>query len=244
MVGGGARVMIERGLAAERPHAACGRNRPAGARLHRPLCRPYRGPLPALPGRRGRARRAYAARGCRLAVCTNKLEWLSLRLLDALGLAPALCRHLRRGHVRHRQARPIDPARHDRACRRPCRSMPSWSGTRQPILRPPARSLHPGRRGRFRLHRRSGGGLGPDRIDRRFADLPGRFSTSWPRRKAHSGIWVNSGFTLWPPHLGETCEKRARTPGEIRLVAPGQPRSYGRDWGHRRPVAAQWWDVP
>lgn len=27
-----------------------------------------------------------ARRGCTLAVCTNKLEWLSLRLLDALGL--------------------------------------------------------------------------------------------------------------------------------------------------------------
>ena len=28
-----------------------------------------------------------AARGCRFAVCTNKLEWLSVRLLNALGLA-------------------------------------------------------------------------------------------------------------------------------------------------------------
>jgi phosphoglycolate phosphatase len=28
-----------------------------------------------------------AARGCRLAVCTNKLEWLSVRLLEQLGLA-------------------------------------------------------------------------------------------------------------------------------------------------------------
>jgi phosphoglycolate phosphatase len=28
-----------------------------------------------------------AARGCTFAVCTNKLEWLSVRLLDALGLA-------------------------------------------------------------------------------------------------------------------------------------------------------------
>jgi phosphoglycolate phosphatase len=30
---------------------------------------------------------SLAARGCRLAVCTNKLEWLSVRLLDALGLS-------------------------------------------------------------------------------------------------------------------------------------------------------------
>ena len=30
---------------------------------------------------------ALAAQGCILAVCTNKLEWLSVRLLDALGLS-------------------------------------------------------------------------------------------------------------------------------------------------------------
>lgn len=30
---------------------------------------------------------ALTARGCRLAVCTNKLEWLSKRLLDELGLS-------------------------------------------------------------------------------------------------------------------------------------------------------------
>ena len=40
-------------------------------------------PFPGLTG----ALDALAQQGCRLAVCTNKLEWLSLRLLDALGLA-------------------------------------------------------------------------------------------------------------------------------------------------------------
>ena len=47
-------------------------------------------PFPGLEG----ALDALAAQGCRLAVCTNKLEWLSVRLLDALGLAPrfaAIC---------------------------------------------------------------------------------------------------------------------------------------------------------
>jgi phosphoglycolate phosphatase len=37
---------------------------------------------------------ALAADGCILAVCTNKLEWLSVRLLDKLGLSPrfaAIC---------------------------------------------------------------------------------------------------------------------------------------------------------
>jgi phosphoglycolate phosphatase len=41
--------------------------------------RPFPGLEPALD--------ALAAQGCRLAVCTNKLEWLSVRLLEALGLA-------------------------------------------------------------------------------------------------------------------------------------------------------------
>src|ERR1043166_2081187 len=30
---------------------------------------------------------ALEAQGCRFAVCTNKLEWLSVRLLDALGMS-------------------------------------------------------------------------------------------------------------------------------------------------------------
>ena len=40
-------------------------------------------PFPGLE----RALDALTAQGCRLAVCTNKLEWLSVRLLDTLGLA-------------------------------------------------------------------------------------------------------------------------------------------------------------
>jgi len=40
-------------------------------------------PFPGLVG----ALDILAAQGCRLAVCTNKLEWLSVRLLDALGLS-------------------------------------------------------------------------------------------------------------------------------------------------------------
>lgn len=40
--------------------------------------RPFPGLEPALD--------VLAARGCRLAVCTNKLEWLSVRLLEQLGL--------------------------------------------------------------------------------------------------------------------------------------------------------------
>jgi phosphoglycolate phosphatase len=86
LVGAGARRMIERGLASE------GQARPAADidRLFNDFIayyadhvadrsRPFPGVVEALD--------TLAARGCRFAVCTNKLEWLSVRLLDALGLA-------------------------------------------------------------------------------------------------------------------------------------------------------------
>ena len=86
MVGGGARAMIERGLQAE------GRKL-AAAEIDRLFhdfiahygdhiadrSRPFEGIEAALD--------ELAHRGCRLAVCTNKLERLSIRLLDALGLS-------------------------------------------------------------------------------------------------------------------------------------------------------------
>ena len=86
MVGGGARMLLERGLVAD------GRALPAGEvdRLVKDFIahyadhiadgsRPFRGVEAALD--------ALAGQGFRLAVCTNKLEWLSLRLLDRLGLS-------------------------------------------------------------------------------------------------------------------------------------------------------------
>jgi phosphoglycolate phosphatase len=85
MVGGGARAMIERGLAAE------GRT-VTGPELDRLVgdfiehyadhiadgSRPFPGLEAALD--------ELAARGCHAAVCTNKLEWLARRLLGTLGL--------------------------------------------------------------------------------------------------------------------------------------------------------------
>src|SRR5207237_10579239 len=49
-------------------------------------------PCPGLEG----ALDALSGEGCRLAVCTNKLEWLSVKLLKELGLAQrfvAICGH-------------------------------------------------------------------------------------------------------------------------------------------------------
>jgi phosphoglycolate phosphatase len=85
MVGGGARALIERGLASE------GRAWPSGEvdRLVRQFIDHYAAHI-------ADHSRIFpdveitldelAQRGYRLAVCTNKLEWLSVRLLDELGL--------------------------------------------------------------------------------------------------------------------------------------------------------------
>jgi phosphoglycolate phosphatase len=86
MVGGGARVMLERGL------AAAGRDLSTTAvdALTRDFIEHYAAhiadtsqPFPGVEA----ALDTLTERGYRLAVCTNKLEWLSLRLLDALGLS-------------------------------------------------------------------------------------------------------------------------------------------------------------
>jgi phosphoglycolate phosphatase len=85
MVGGGARHMLERGLAAEGLSLApadlerlCGEFIEHYAAHIADRSRPFPGVEAALD--------TLVGGGCRLAVCTNKLEWLSRRLLDALGL--------------------------------------------------------------------------------------------------------------------------------------------------------------
>jgi phosphoglycolate phosphatase len=106
MVGGGARMMIERGLTAQvgQARVALDRAKPGQARvsvgrtfaaaqldrLVRDFIDDYSAhiadrsrPFPGLED----ALDELAARGCRFAVCTNKLEWLAVRLLDALGLS-------------------------------------------------------------------------------------------------------------------------------------------------------------
>jgi phosphoglycolate phosphatase len=86
LVGGGARRMIERGI------ASGGQTRPAAEidRLFNDFIAYYADHVAdrsrAFPGV-AEALDTLAARGCRFAVCSNKLEWLSVRLLNALGLA-------------------------------------------------------------------------------------------------------------------------------------------------------------
>jgi len=93
MIGGGARKLIERGL---RNHGLDW-PRPMIDQLYADYLAHYADhladcsrPFPGLQV----ALETLAERGHRLAVCTNKLEWLSRRLLDALGLTPhfvAIC---------------------------------------------------------------------------------------------------------------------------------------------------------
>jgi phosphoglycolate phosphatase len=86
MISGGSRRMIERALIAE------GRNVPAAEidRLFGAFIAHYGAhitdrsrPFPYLEP----VLKRLAAEGCRLAVCTNKLEWLAVKLLDALKLS-------------------------------------------------------------------------------------------------------------------------------------------------------------
>jgi phosphoglycolate phosphatase len=86
MIGGGARTLIERGLAAK------GRGATAADvdRVYAEFVAHYAGriaersrPFPGLDTALDR----LEALGCRFAVCTNKLEWLSRRLLDELALS-------------------------------------------------------------------------------------------------------------------------------------------------------------
>jgi phosphoglycolate phosphatase len=86
MIGGGPRRMVERAL------IAAGRNVSVAEldRMFRIFIDHYSAhiadrsrPFPHLES----VLQRLAGEGCRLAVCTNKLEWLSLRLLDTLNLS-------------------------------------------------------------------------------------------------------------------------------------------------------------
>jgi len=85
MIGGGARTLIERGLQADGRGAAAEVDR-----LYKDFVSHYADhladrsqPFPGVIA----AIEELADRGCRFAVCTNKLEWLSVRLLETIGIA-------------------------------------------------------------------------------------------------------------------------------------------------------------
>ena len=104
------------------------------------------------PGALATPRPVRAERLLSMAICTNKLERLSLTLLDRLELSPRFARHLRRRHVCVRKPDP----------RHLVETIPQ--GRRRPGARAHGRRFahrhrhrqgrrHPGGRRRFRLHR-------------------------------------------------------------------------------------------
>ena len=117
MIGGGARGMIERAL---RPKGSIRRQieveRMFGAFIAHysehiaDRSRPYPGLEATLDG--------LGVAGYRLAVCTNKLEWLALRLLDALDLTRRFAFDVRPGHLRRPEAQSADAATDHRERRR------------------------------------------------------------------------------------------------------------------------------
>ena len=136
MIGAGARKLIERGLEAEgRTVTPADMDRMTADFIayyadHIAVeSRPFEGLEDALD--------LFAAQGHRLAVCTNKLEWLSKRLLDQLDLSPPVRRDLRRGHLWRPEAR-SDHFPRDRGARRRGRSKPaSWSAMPEPTSASP-----------------------------------------------------------------------------------------------------------
>ena len=85
MIGGGARAMIERGLLADGrpPEQSIDRLVADFIDLYASQIAERSQPFPQLEA----VLDELAARGCKLAACTNKLEWLSVRLLTKLRLA-------------------------------------------------------------------------------------------------------------------------------------------------------------
>ena len=104
MIGGGAKGMIAKALDAEgRPDRKTDLDRMFSAFIEHYAAHiaDRSRPFPHLEATLDR----LAGAGHRLAVCTNKLEWLSVLLLNTLKLSPALWRHLRSRHVRGDEAR-------------------------------------------------------------------------------------------------------------------------------------------
>src|SRR5256714_1772837 len=86
MIGGGVKPLLQRGLASkgvQLPPEDIDRLYAEYLEVYAAHIADGSKPFPGLE----RALDALDARGCRLAVCTNKLEWLSVKLLKELGLA-------------------------------------------------------------------------------------------------------------------------------------------------------------
>ncbi len=199
MVGGGARLMIERGLAANgRDLAAAEVDRMVRDYIdHYALHLADRSkPFPGVEAALDR----LADKGCRLAVCTNKLEWLSLRLLDALGLTGRFVAICGSDTFRLQKPNPDFLLRTIERDRRPGFRRRDGRGLGQ-RHRPRPGGRNSGDRGRFWLQRNPGPRFGPKPGDRRlFRSAGGDFRASgWrpagPRPELRRSLSPYSGHT-------------------------------------------------
>ena len=126
-----------------------------------------------------------AARGCRLAVCTNKLEWLSVRLLDALGLSQrfaAICGSDTFGL--QKPTRNCCGGRSSGPAGLP--DSPSWSAI-PPTTSPPRSGRYSGNRRGLRLYRNPGRRIDADRVISALPRCRRRSSTCLGRRPSDPG---------------------------------------------------------
>ncbi len=188
-----------------------------------------------------------AERGCRLAVCTNKLEWLSVRLLDALGLSKrfaAIC-----GADTFGISKP-DPEilrPHDRSRRRGRHGAVMVGNSLIDIATARAAEI-PVIAVDFGYTDTPVAALAPDRIISRFADLPEAvFALIGAAPGEFTGEQLILKFTLPPPHLAGDSSNQPQAGGAGAAVARPRSRSYGYSYGYLGTdgcLPSYWWVRP
>ena len=225
MIGAGARKLIERGLEVDGRHVGPGDlDRLTNDFIDHYAAhiadesRPFEGLEDALDD--------LAARGCRFAVCTNKLEWLSKLLLDELGLSSrfsAIC-----GADTFGVSKP-DPAILQQTVARAGGRLASTimvgdAGTG--YRRRPPRQCAGGRR-RLRLYRRADGGPQARPSDRPYEDLPAAVESLLAERRALAKLLIYLSIIMLAS--GDGINHQLTIPA--RMVAWLSGRSYGRAGG-------------
>ena len=201
MIGGGARAMIERGLAAE--------GRTSRRRRSIGCCTTSSRTMPHIsPTARGRSRGSttaldeLAAGGCRFAVCTNKLEGLSRALARCARPVAALRGDLRTGHVRVAETRPGAAAADDRARRRPPRPGGHGRGFRHRYRHSRAPQAFRSSRSISAIPKPQWGSWGPTGSSAPFPTCRMPYSSYCAPAAARARNGLNRCFTLSAPHLG------------------------------------------
>ena len=191
MIGGGARGMIERALAAE--GRACAKAELDGCSPRSSRIMPRISPTARGRFRSSKRRSSdLAGAGHRLAVCTNKLEWLSVRLLNTLKLAAHFAAICGQDTFGVQKPDPRNAAADHPARRRRARRERSWSAIPGPTCAPPAPRACRSSPSISAIARCRSRRLQPDRIISSFADLPAAI------RDIEAGARDRSTVLAWP----------------------------------------------